>query len=87
MKNLTYHKTQIKERIKAKKLAEAFNNAVDKAAQPILAASADRWNELENQLRLQRCKLNESIATHPYRMQDKITTLIKATRILSYANY
>lgn len=60
----------------------AMGAALERAMQPLRQASNDRWDQLETDLRLQRCKLNESIATHPFRMQYE--NRMKMERLFNY---
>lgn len=70
MKNLTYYRQQKKRKTSANRFQSLLENEADKISNRIKQESDKRWEDLLTPLRLQRCKLNESIATYPYRKQN-----------------
>lgn len=65
MKNLTfYHKDQ-KRRASSNRFQIAISKAIDETCLPIIIQSNARWDNMQQELKLQRCKLNESISKHP----------------------
>lgn len=83
MKNLNYHKKQVKQKQSENRFQLWANQAVDKVCQPILAASQERRDGMLKELELQRCKLEKSIKANRFCKQfDDFYGLLKIAEFL-----
>lgn len=66
MKDLNYHKKQVKQKQAENRFQQWADKQVESVCRPILAASQERRDRMQQELKLQRCKLERSIKSHPY---------------------
>lgn len=79
MKNLKHYQQQVKRSRAEHRFQQWANDQIERTLRPILAASQERMQGIQDDLKLQRCKLETTIKKHPMAEQfDDFFGLLRA---------